>query len=213
MELHLPLPLGELGPADAAGLCPGAVAAVAAALAAAGADKAVVVLDVCRQDRLMEYAHLHAVRHGSARSFAEQFPYAREPVLDWAELADRIEAVPGVAEVVLRPVEAHGDLLDGPTFSARGVRVARALNAHVEPAEQALVRDFVAATFPGPPMGNQFLRAQTRTQILAAYAALNRALFRSRLSEFDEDAYSDDAHTDALSDREKAHEHRGQAGR
>jgi hypothetical protein len=175
-------------------------------MAQAGADKAVVVLDVCRQDRLMEYAHLHAVRHGSTTSFAEQFPYARKPVLDWADLADRIEAVPGVAEVVLRPVEAHGVVLGAPTFSARGLRVARALNAHVSPDEQVLVRQFVAENFPGPESGNQFLKPDARAEILAAYAARNRALFRARLPAFDEDAYTDDAHTAALSDRENAHE-------
>jgi hypothetical protein len=208
IELHLPLPLGELGPQDATGLRPGAAEAVAAALAEAGADKAVVVLDVCRQDRLMEYAHLHAVRHGSARSFAEQFPYFRKPVLDWADLADRIEAVPGVAEVVLRPAEAYGVCLGAPTFSARGVRVARALNAHVSPDEQVLVRQFVTENFPGPASGNQFLKPEARATILAAYAALNRALFRVRLPEFPEDAYSDDARTAALADQEQAHEHR-----
>jgi hypothetical protein len=180
---------------------------VAAALARAGADKAVVVLDVCRQDRLMEYAHLHAVCHGSTSSFAEQFPYSLEPVLDWADLAARIEAVPGVAEVVLRPAEAYGVSLGTPTLSARGVRVARALNAHVSPDEQVLVRQFVAENFAGPTSGNQFLKPDTRATILAAYAALNRALFRARLPEFPEDAYADDARTAALADLEKAHEH------
>ncbi|HEY3605652.1 MAG TPA: hypothetical protein VGL04_13350 [Sporichthyaceae bacterium] len=38
LELHLPLPLDESGPQDAAGLRPGAADAVAAALARAGAD-------------------------------------------------------------------------------------------------------------------------------------------------------------------------------
>lgn len=213
---------GMLGPADAECLRPGAADAVAAALAELGAGKARVVIDVRRQDRLMEHAHLHAVRHGSSVSFAEQFPQAQEPVLDWQELADRVAAVPGVAEVVLRPVEtfrARPELLAAdlvfltgvvepvvvapavpvpPTFSARGVLVARALNEHVGPEEQALVREFVAENFPGPPAGNQFLRAQTRAAILAAYAALNRTLFRARLPDLPEDAYLDDAHTAAL---------------
>ena len=216
---------GTLGPADAERLRPGAADAVAAALAGLGADKARVVIDVRRQDRLMEHAHLHAVRHGSSVPFAEQFPQAQQPVLDWQELADRVAAVPGVAEVVLRPVEtfrARPELLAAdlvvltgvvepvvapavpvpPTFSARGVRVARALNEHVRPEEQVLVREFVAENFPGPPAGNQFLRAQTRAAILAAYAALNRTLFRARLPDLPEDAYLDDARTAALASRE-----------
>jgi hypothetical protein len=215
---------GLLGPEDSAGLRPGAADAVAAALLELGAGKALVVLDVRRQDRLMEYAHLHAVRNGSTVSFAAQFPRARDAVLDWQDLADRVEAVPGVAEVVLRPVEVFrarpaalvADLLvrvgatepiDLPTvsapstFTARGVRVARTLNAHTSPEEQVLVREFVAATFPGPRAGNQFLKTRTRAAILAAYAALNRTLFRARLPEFDEGAYTDDARTDALGDK------------
>jgi hypothetical protein len=216
---------GPLGPDDARCFRPGAADAVATALAGVGAGRARVVLDVRRQDRLMEHAHLHAVRNGSAVPFAEQFPRADEPVLDWQDLADRVAAVPGVAEVVLRPVEAfraRPDLLAAdlvgrtglaepvavpavqfpPTFSARGVRVARALNAHVRPEEQGLVRDFVAENFPGPPVGNQFLRAQTRARILAAYAAVNRTLFRARLPELPEDAYTDDVRTAALASRE-----------
>jgi hypothetical protein len=212
---------GLLGPQDAAGLRPGAADAVAAALAGLGAGKALVVLDVRRQDRLMEHAHLHAVRNGSAVPFTEQFPMADEPVLDWQDLTDRVAAVPGVAEMRLRPVECFGarpellaaDLLalsgvtepvtapavpGPPTFSARGVRVARALNAHIRPEERTLVREFVAANFPGPPTGNQFLRPRRRARILAAYAAVNRALFRAWLPEFPDDAYSDDARTAAL---------------
>jgi hypothetical protein len=210
-----------LGPQDAECLRPGAADAVAAALASLGAGKALVVLDARRQDRLMEHAHLHAVRGGSVVPFAEQFPRAYEPVLDWQDLADRVAAVPGVAEVLVRPVESFrarpellaADLLalagmaepaatapvpTPPTFSARGVRVARALNAHIRPEERVLVREFVAENFPGPPAGNQFLRPQTRARILAAYAAVNRALFRTRLPEFVEDSYSDDARTAAL---------------
>jgi hypothetical protein len=217
---------GALGPEDAAGLRPRAAQALTAVLSALGATiKARVVLDVRRQDRLMEHAHLDAVRRGSAVPFAEQFPRFREPVLDWHDLAGRVADVPGVAEVVLRPVEAFAarperlavDLLhrvgappavtpaavpDPPTFSARGVRVARALNAHLLPGEQALVRDFVAANFPGPPADNQFLRPRTRAAILAAYAAGNRALFRAWLPEFGADAYADDARTAALAPRE-----------
>jgi len=210
--LHLTLPadasapdvLGwdTLGPQDADGLRPGAADAVASALADLGADKARVLLDICRQDRLMEYAHLRAVGHGSTVSFAEQFPYFRAPVLDWADLAERIAAVPGVIEVTLRPAQVHAS----PTYSARGVKVLRALNAHVTPEEQALVRAFVAENFPGPPSGNQFLKPARRAQILAAYAAVNRALFRAWLPALPEDAYSDDVRTAALAPRESEHE-------
>lgn len=208
--LHLTLPADSsapdlldwhtLGPQDAGGLRPGAADAVAGALADLGADKARVVLDICRQDRLMEYAHLRALGEGSTLRFAEQFPYFRAPVLDWADLAERIAAVPGVIEVTLRPAEVHLS----PTYSARGVKVLRALNAHITPEERPLVRAFVAENFPGPPSGNQFLKPGRRAEILAAYAAGNRALFRTWLPDLDEDAYSDDARTAALACRENA---------
>jgi hypothetical protein len=63
------------------------------------------------------------------------------------------------------------------------------------------VRAFVAQTFPGPPSGNQFLKPARRAEILAAYAAVNRALFRTWLPDLDQDAYSDDVRTAALASR------------
>lgn|GEM_PF-4284745 len=210
-----------LGPADAGRLRPHAGAVLAAALERVGTERARVVLDVRRQDRLMEYAHLHAVRAGGTAPFAQRFPRAEEPVLDWSELADRLAAVPGVAEVVVRPVELFsgpgalaGDLLrlagilDGspapvpptPTYAERGYWVARAMNAHVcSDGERELVCEFVAENFPGPPAGgNQFLDAPERARILAAYEGANRELYRRRLPDLPEDSYLDDRRTAAL---------------
>ena len=202
-----------LGPADSERLRPGAAAALGAALASLRAVDARVVLPIRRQDHLMEYAHLHAVRAGSASPFAEQFPYSRDSVLDWGDLAARLCEVRGVSRVDLVPVEANpaaavfdalvdaghvggecvaGDPAPVSTYSARGIRVARALNAHVaSDAERDLVREFVAATFPGPPGPNLFLSAATRARVVAAYRDANRRLFREWLPEYPEDAWID----------------------
>ncbi len=97
----------ELGVDDSERLGPGAVEAVSARLRDLGASEVRVVLDVRRQDRLMEHAHLQLIRAGGTGEFVEQFP--APTVLDWADLAERVAAVPGVAEVVLRPVEGFGE--------------------------------------------------------------------------------------------------------
>lgn len=166
-----------------------------------------VLLPVRRQDRFMEHAHLDAVRRGGAVPFAQQFPAPRKPTLDWAAVAERCRALPGVAAVDVLPLDLGVDplaqILDAlglparpappapPTYSARGIRVARALNAHLETeAERALVRDFVAATFPGPDGPDQFLSAGTRARIVAAYADANRRLFRDWLPGHPENAWT-----------------------
>jgi hypothetical protein len=214
----------ELGSSDVVRFRPDAEAAVAERLAALGASGARVVLDVRRQDRLMEHAHQGQVRSGAVTSFAEQFEQPLVPVLDWGTLAERITAVPGVAAVVLRPVELFaawpgqlaGHLLrlagisgvptapaDAPAnYTDRGLLVARAMNAHVvSDAERELVQEFVASLFPAPEAGNLFLDEQLRTGVLAGYAEVNRRMFRTWLPELPEDAYLDDERTAALATR------------
>lgn len=161
-----------------------------------------VLLPVRRQDRYMEHAHLDAVRRGSAVPFAEQFPRPKEPTLDWAAVAERLSAVRGVEQVDVLPLDTDDDavaralgvtlLEPPPTYSARGIRVARALNAHLETdAERALVRDFVTATFPGRTGPDQFLSAATRARVVEAYAEANRRLFRDWLPGYPETAWDE----------------------
>ncbi len=172
----------------------------------------------------MEHAHLGLLRSGAVGSFTEQFGQPQVPVLDWGELAERIAAVPGVAEVTVRPVELFAewpgqlaghllrlagipDMPPGPVstpanYTDRGILVARAMNAHVaSAAERELVTEFVASLFPGPETGNLFLDEQLRAGVLAGYAEVNRKMFRSWLPELPEDAYLDDDRTAALATR------------
>jgi hypothetical protein len=214
----------ELGPSDAGRFRAEAQAVVAERLAALGASRARVVLDVRRQDRLMEHAHLGLVRSGAVCSFTEQFSRPQTPALDWGELAERIAAVSGVAEVVVRPVELFAEwpgqlaahllrlagisgIQPGPAvapanYTDRGLLVARAMNAHVvSDAERALVAEFVASLFPGPETGNLFLDEQLRAEVLVGYAEVNSKMFRKWLPELPEDAYLDDDRTAALATR------------
>lgn len=195
-----------LGPADAQRFRPEAAASLTAALA--GATGVRLLLPVRRQDRLMEQAHLAEVRRGSAVPFAKQFPHPLKPSLDWADLAERLRAVPGVERIDVLPLDTGWDPLlpvlqalnlppqpapeEPPTYSVRGIRVARALNAHLEnDAERALVRDFVAATFPGRDSANQFLSATTRARVVEAYAPANRRLFLDWLPGYPDTAWDD----------------------
>lgn len=176
--------------------------------AALGGGPARLLLPVRRQDRLMEHAHLDLVRRGGSTTFAEQFPRPARPSLDWADLAERLAAIPGVERVDVLPLDFGASPLqqvlgalalpsrpepgEPPTLSVRGIRVARSLNAHLaNDTERELVRDFVASTFPGPRGPNLFLSAATRARVLAAYAAANRRLFRDWLPAYSVDAWND----------------------
>jgi hypothetical protein len=214
----------ELGPRDSMQFRPEAATVVADRLRSLSSVHARVVLDVRRQDRLMEHAHLGLVRSGAVEEFAEQFAEPATPALDWAGLAERIAELPGVAEVVLRPVElfaewpgqlaAHllrlagiAEAAAGPAaapvnYTARGIRIARAMNAHVtSEAERELVHGFVGGLFGGPETGNLFLDARLRAGVVAGYAEVNRKMFRNWLPELPEDAYLDDDRTAALATR------------
>jgi hypothetical protein len=202
---------------------PDAPAAVAELVRALGCRRVRLSLHVRRQDRLMEQAYVREVLGGARHPFRERFPYHRRPVLDFGDLVRRLAAVPGVAQTVPRPAEVaaggraafvddllgvvglRGDLdvaaleewvVGPPCCSPRGLRVALALNRHLQnPAELALARGFVETHFPAGADENGFLSAALRADILDAYGEANRRLFATYLPELPADSYADDAAT------------------
>lgn len=208
-------------------LRPLAVPALAQVLRAVDPPRARVLLSVRRQDRLMEACYLRALQQGAAHDLAEHFPRHHEPGLDYLELIERIEELPEVAEVRVRPFELVGqearraahdvvsalglagrvdlgavgdDLVPYRLYSHQAAAIARDVNPHLEsPRERRLMRGFLREHFPGTDEAStRLLAPDERRSVLEAHAAANRRLFEQRLPGLPPDAYASDGATARL---------------
>ena len=206
---------------------PHAVASVAQVIRAIGPSCTRLVLYVRRQDRLMEACYLRALGQGRTHGFDQQFPRRFEPVLDYLELVDRLEDIPEVGDVRVRPFELvgaratthvrdvlaavglSGELDMGPVpddrppyrlYAPRAASIALDVNPHLEsPRDRKLVREFLTSQFPGTDDASTRLLAQAeRDRILTAYAAANRRLFERCMPDLPPDAYASDEATARL---------------
>lgn len=196
--LHVHVPLRPPGPApfDDAALGP-----MRDAVAATPADQVRLVVHVRRQDRLLALSYLDLVEAGSTASFAELFPHAAEPVLDYGALLDRLGALPRVAGVEVRPVEvARSDPADHRVYTSKGLQIALAMNPHLDTeAERRKVRTFLREHFADPAAGGDgVLDPTVRQNILDAYSGMNRTLFRTWMPDLPEDAYTSAAATQEM---------------
>ena len=183
-----------------------------------------IVLILRRQDRALEFDHLHDVLDGGSAGF-ETRREQPDPGLDYLALAEALAALPGVQRVHLLPLELScgaperlagqllaavglGEQIDlrrvpslspDPVVTARGLTIARAMNAEVSAAdEHRLIRDYVLKGFPTEPDQFRLLEDAERQHLLAGYAERNRQLFGRFLPEADPDAYRDDPGTETL---------------
>lgn len=197
---------------------PFAVPSIAQVIRAVGPPSARLVLYVRRQDRLMEACYLRALQNGGTHRFDQQFPRRFEPVLDYDELVERLERIPEVADVRVRPFElvgssalalvhdlvsalglagrldltdVDGDLVPYRLYSRRAAGIAVDVNPYLDsPRERRLVRKFLTEQFPGTDdASTRLLPAADRRQIVEAYAAANRGLFERRMPDLAADAY------------------------
>lgn len=206
---------------------PFAVPSLAQVAAAVGAPAVRVLLYVRRQDRLMEACHLRALQNGGTQRFEQHFPRRTEPLLDYGELIERLEGVPAVDVVRVRPFElaassapayAHDFLsalgladdvdlagvgADSPPYrlySRRAAAIALDVNRHLDSQrERRLVRDFLIEQLPGADDDStRLLPADERQAVLDAYAAVNRRLFERWMGDLDPDGYTSDEATSRL---------------
>jgi hypothetical protein len=168
------------------------------------------------------------MRTGRAHAFEEEFPGCFEPRFDYLELIDRLRTVPGVADVVVRPVELvdagqHAFVNDflglvglenrldlnamgldpwpyPPGYSARGARLALALTPLMDTrTEHRRLRGFVWDNYSARERyDTDFLDRDVRRRILDSYAERNRELFRTYLPDLPVESYSDDPSTFGL---------------
>lgn len=196
--LHVHVPLRRRGPAP---FDDAAIGPMRDAIFATPADQVRLVVHVRRQDRLLELSYLDLVDAGATASFAELFPYAREAVLDYGALLERLAAFPRVADVEVRPVELTGsDPADHRIYTPRGLQIALAMNPHLETdAERRKVRTFLREHFAYAASGGEGVVDPTvRSEILDAYSDKNRTLFRTWMPDLPEDAYTSAAATQEM---------------
>jgi hypothetical protein len=206
---------------------PLAVDALSQVIDALGADDVRVLLHTHRQDRLMEFCYQRAIRGGAFHRFREQFPDCRRPRLDYNDLIARLQAVPRVSDVLVRPFElaAAGaqafaddflaavdlrgildldpvgdDLTPHHAYSPRGVKIALAMNPHLDTdRDRRLVREFLLEHFAAEDdRQERFLSKRLRREILAAYTDVNRELFRVYMPQLPHDSYDGDLTTARL---------------
>lgn len=216
----------NVGLDDAARFRPRAVSAVTQVVRALDIEDTQLVLYTHRQDRLMELCYLREVRAGRHHGFDEQFPYLFEPVLTYADLVERLAAIPGVSGVTVRPVEPVyadptafvGDFLDvvgleerpdldvvgrlSPhrVYSSRGLRIALGMNPLLDNDEdRRLVRTFLMENFAARrARDSRFVPEHVRRRILLTYQEPNRRLFSTHMPDLPEDSYADDEATERL---------------
>lgn len=216
----------DIGPSDAALFRPRAEETLELVAAALPDTPLHVVLYTRRQDHLMERAYVQALAEGRVRDFEEQFPYWKEPVLDYGGLARRLRGVPGVHSVTAWPYEIAQDrpieLLDlllrvagvrlrgrirprrsserARVLTAQGRQLARAMNEHVDDdEEQRTLTHFLLAHFgTTDERESRVLDAAQREGVLAAYNLLNRQFLAANVPDVPSTSYADDAATNEL---------------
>ncbi|HEY2271766.1 MAG TPA: hypothetical protein VGH30_03265 [Jatrophihabitantaceae bacterium] len=212
------------GDPSVSGPYPDAVTVTRRVIEATGSSQVLVLLHIQRQDRLMERAYLDAVLAGGSHEFADQFPQRQDTSLDFGPLVKQLREVPAVLEVRVRPVElaladplgfvddvleAIGlsgelDLSAVPAavpatrrLSARGARIAAAMNAHLDDdAERADVHEFLLEHFGVTAARAANVRGilsdDERARIVQTYAQVNHALFAEHLRDLPADSYGDE---------------------
>jgi hypothetical protein len=218
---------GNLGAQDEQRFRPLAVPVLTEIIRGLGAKRVQLVLYVHRQDRLMELCYQRELRNGRHHRLEEQFPRCFEPALDYVELIARLQGIPEVVAVSVRPFElirggiglfvndflATLGLKDElslaalkrswapmQVYSRRGVELALAMNPHLDDAaEQRCVRTMILENFSTTDeLEAQFLSKDVRARILEAYEQSNRRLFETYLPRLPVDSYCSDAATEAL---------------
>ena len=173
-----------------------------------------------RQDTLIESLYMWQLHGGEWFDFGRFLAgVLRHPeALSYADLADRLEAVPGVDGLRVQPFETIRVDLGGflnrllapmevtvdfgelsfphranPAYSERGMELAKAINPHLDTKDDVVkVREFLRSTFPigenHPPA--PLLTDEDRLRLLATQQESNEQLFGKWMPEYPVDTYS-----------------------
>lgn len=195
------------------------------AVQAAGGRSACVLLEVCRQDQLIESAYLRRVHAGDHHPFAEQFPELDRHTVDYGALADGLAALPGVERVVALPLELAGAgrpayaahalealgvghdlevlrtaLAPRRDYTRQGLDLALAMNPLLGTTEERhVLHEMLMQNFAAADgQRARVLADDARAAIVARHRDVNAAFFRTWLPSLPPDSYSGDEDTATL---------------
>lgn len=186
-----------------------------------------LLLYVRRQDRLIESAYMQRIHAGKSYSFGKFLKQFDEgPIMDYGNLASRLEALETVTEVITRPFETIGsgavpfvtDFLraagmknidvisldemeqSNPSYTEPAYQAALTINRLVRKMHvRAEVRAFLKRLFPVEDYPKPvFFNDEQRQQCLDLYRDSNEEFFRKYHPELPHDVYSTDAATKQL---------------
>jgi len=217
--------VGRLAPDFGAVFRPRAESAIEHVLEAFEPEHTTLILYVRRQDSLLESQYMQKIHAGEVIPFNKWAKASlRRPYIRFSELADRLQSIPTVDSLVVRPFETikagpdrfMAELLgrvgvrggldkmdfaaSNPSYTAPALEAALAINGFLEKKEQVrATRKFLKKLFPrGEYPPPELFSAAERREVLEMYEHDNRELFRKHIPEAAEDAYLSDAGTDAL---------------
>jgi hypothetical protein len=190
-------------------------------------DEVHVALYTRRQDRLIESCYLWEIQKGLTHTVGEQFPFMGEPIISFADLADRISRMPSVSSLRVRPFEiisagalpyvddflanvglsgsldysvVEEDLSANQSYSHAALQIALEINRMMDTREQRReLRRFLKTRFPvGAYPPAAIMLDEDRNTLLDLYSEDNERLFDTWMPELPRDAYSSPARTKAL---------------
>ena len=190
-------------------------------------DSTHVAIYTRRQDRLIESCYLWEIQKGLSHTVHEQFPYLREPVLHYFELVRRLQSIPEVGSIRVRPFEMirAGSLAylddflfnlnlqgrldfsefgtnpaENLSYSQRALDLALTINPSLDTKKQRdAVRRFLKRHFTVDDYGPaRILTDEERANMIEMYRPDNERLFATYMPDLPVDSYSSEEDTKAL---------------
>jgi hypothetical protein len=190
-------------------------------------DSTHVAIYTRRQDRLIESCYLWEIQKGLSHSVHKQFPYLGEPVLHYFDLVRRLQSIPEVGSIRVRPFEMiragslaylddflinldmqgaldFSDFDTNPaenlSYSQRALDIALTINPSLDTKKQKdAVRRFLKRHFTVDDYGPaRILTDEERTNMIDMYRPDNERLFATYMPDLPVDGYSSEANTRQL---------------
>lgn len=192
-------------------------------------DSTHVALYTRRQDRLIESCYLWEIQKGLSHDVREQFPYLDEPVLRYFDLVRRLQSIPEVGSIRVRPFEMiragslaylddflvnlgiqgaldfsefESDPAANLSYSQKALDLALAINSSLDTKKQRdAVRRFLKRHFTVDDYGPaRILTEEQRANMIEMYRPDNERLFATYMPDLPVDSYSTEENTKALGD-------------
>lgn len=180
-----------------------------------------------RQDRLIESCYLWEIQKGLAHSVREQFPYLDEPVLHYFDLVRRLQSIPEVGSMRVRPFEMiragslaylddflinlglqgeigfssfDGNPAENLSYSQRALDIALTISPHLDTKKQRdAVRRFLKRQFTVDDYGPaRIITDEQRSAMIEMYRPDNERLFATYMPDLPVESYSSEAETRQL---------------